>query len=48
MWGICVDTSMRQFNLKEGFGIRIEDTVVVTKNGCRNITKANKELTVVG
>ena len=34
--------------LREGFGVRIEDTVVVTKAGCKNLTKANKELTVVG
>lgn len=34
--------------LKEGFGVRIEDTVVVTKKGCRNITKASRGLRVVG
>jgi len=34
--------------LKDRFGVRIEDTVIVTCSGCENITKASKELTVVG
>ena len=29
------------------FGIRIEDTVIVTKTGCRNITNTTKELIVL-
>ncbi|MFQ5808125.1 MAG: M24 family metallopeptidase [Armatimonadota bacterium] len=34
--------------IKDAFGVRIEDTVVVTRGGCENITRASKELTVVG
>ncbi|MCB1112910.1 MAG: aminopeptidase P family protein [Chlamydiales bacterium] len=28
-------------------GVRIEDTVVITKNGCENLTNRSKELTVI-
>ncbi len=34
--------------IKDAFGVRIEDTVIVTREGCENITRASKELTVVG
>ena len=34
--------------LKDRFGVRIEDTVIVTRSGCENITKATKEPMVVG
>jgi Xaa-Pro dipeptidase len=34
--------------IKDAFGVRIEDTVVVTRGGCENITRASKELTVIG
>ncbi|MCZ6634167.1 MAG: Xaa-Pro peptidase family protein [bacterium] len=34
--------------LENGFGVRIEDTVIVTRNGCENITRTPKELKVVG
>ena len=30
------------------FGIRIEDTVLITKEGCINLTKSNKNYTIVG
>lgn len=33
--------------LKEKFGVRIEDMVVVTKNGCNNLTKAAKRLIII-
>ena len=33
--------------LKNAFGIRIEDTVVVTRAGCDNLTRAPKGLTVI-
>ena len=29
-------------------GVRIEDDVLVTENGCEVLTKSGKELTVVG
>ena len=29
------------------FGIRIEDTVLITKNGCRKLTKSSKEQTII-
>ena len=31
-----------------GFGVRIEDDVVVTEDGCRSLTGFDKTLTVVG
>jgi Xaa-Pro dipeptidase len=31
-----------------GFGVRIEDDVLVTADGCRSLTDFNRELTVVG
>ncbi len=33
--------------LEGKFGVRIEDMVVVTKNGCNNLTKANKSLIII-
>ena len=33
---------------QDGFGVRIEDTVVVCRRGCENLMKADKALTVVG
>lgn len=33
--------------LPEKFGVRIEDMVVVTKNGCNNLTKAEKRLIII-
>ena len=33
--------------LEGKFGVRIEDMVVVTKNGCNNLTKAEKSLIIV-
>ena len=33
--------------IKGKFGVRIEDMVVVTKNGCNNLTKAEKRLIIV-
>ncbi|WP_371741363.1 M24 family metallopeptidase [Gemella sp. zg-570] len=30
------------------FGVRIEDLVLVTEDGCENLNKLNKELVVVG
>lgn len=29
------------------FGIRIEDTVLITKNGCRRLTKSSKDITII-
>ena len=29
------------------FGVRIEDMVVVTKDGCRNLTETTKELIII-
>ena len=29
------------------FGVRIEDMVVVTNDGCRNLTETTKELIVI-
>jgi Xaa-Pro aminopeptidase len=34
--------------LKDAFGVRIEDTVVVTPGGCENLMRTPKELTIVG
>jgi len=34
--------------LKNAFGVRIEDTVVVTPDGCENLMRAGKDLTIVG
>jgi Xaa-Pro aminopeptidase len=34
--------------LEKRFGVRIEDTVVVTADGCENLMRADKSLTVVG
>jgi len=31
-----------------GFGVRIEDDVLVTDSGCRSLTRFPKALTVVG
>ena len=33
--------------LEDKFGVRIEDFVVVKKNGCENLTKAEKKLIVL-
>ena len=33
--------------LDEKFGVRIEDMVYVTKNGCKNFTRAKKELIII-
>ena len=33
--------------LEGKFGVRIEDMVVVTKNGCNNLTKAEKSLIII-
>ena len=33
--------------LENRFGVRIEDMVYVTKNGCENLTKSNKELIIL-
>ena len=30
------------------FGIRIEDTVLITKSGCINLTKSDKNMIIVG
>jgi len=34
--------------LENAFGVRIEDTVIVTPDGCQNITRTSKELTIIG
>ena len=34
--------------LENAFGVRIEDTVIVTPDGCENITRTSKELTIIG
>jgi Xaa-Pro aminopeptidase len=34
--------------LKDKFGVRLEDVVIVTGDGCQNITSTSKELTIVG
>ncbi len=31
-----------------GFGVRIEDDILVTADGCRSLTRFPRELTVVG
>jgi Xaa-Pro dipeptidase len=31
-----------------GFGVRIEDDILVTEAGCRSLTSFNRDLTVVG
>lgn len=33
--------------IKDSFGVRIEDLIVVTKDGCENLTKSSKELIVL-
>lgn len=33
--------------IPEKFGVRIEDMALVTENGCRNLTNANKELIIL-
>jgi Xaa-Pro aminopeptidase len=33
--------------LKDKFGVRIEDTVIVTENGCKSFATINKELTLL-
>lgn len=33
--------------IKDKFGVRIEDMIVVNKNGCENITKSPKELIII-
>lgn len=29
------------------FGVRIEDTVLITKNGCETLTKSGKDITII-
>ena len=29
------------------FGVRIEDMILLTEDGCRNLTRASKELTIL-
>jgi Xaa-Pro dipeptidase len=31
-----------------GFGVRIEDDILVTETGCRSLTTFARELTIVG
>ena len=31
----------------KSFGIRIEDTVLITKNGCINLTNSEKNYTII-
>ena len=33
--------------LENEFGVRIEDMIIVTENGCENITKSEKELIIL-
>ena len=33
--------------LKDNFGVRIEDLVLVTEDGCERLNKVTKELTVI-
>lgn len=33
--------------LENEFGVRIEDMIIVTNNGCKNITKSNKKLIII-
>jgi Xaa-Pro dipeptidase len=31
-----------------GFGVRIEDDILVTGTGCQSLTKFNRDLTIIG
>ncbi len=33
--------------LPNSYGVRIEDTVLITKSGCINLTKSNKNYVIV-
>jgi len=45
--GACVTIEPGVYVAEEEFGVRIEDIVVLEPDGCRNLTRADKELKVV-
>jgi Xaa-Pro aminopeptidase len=46
--GACVTIEPGVYVPQEGFGIRIEDIVVLRSDGCKNLTQADKDLRSVG